>query len=151
MDYSLLIGVRREKFRVLHQNASPKHATAGATTAAVAGNNIDTDKNSLLGPGPGPLSMSPSPSIISPNASQSAASSLTGGGSIVNPTTTNPTNAPIIEDHLPVVISQIPRPPELQVGAVDDGGMNWRLISKDGADTFSRDLDGGIKAKMVEG
>jgi hypothetical protein len=127
MDYSLLIGVKRERFRVLkNSSSSPTSANSGGG-GGVGRQSTTVRMSTLEDVNP---SLSPSeqflPVVISSVPPKPPQPSVVDGG------------------HSP--------DGEEDNNGEDGGELPWRLHSTDGnGDPLMRDSDGGMRAKFVEG
>lgn len=120
MDYSLLIGVRRERFTVLDSNSNSTSSSEKDNGRAGDRSSVMRDTElSMQGEG-GSMASRPTSSIVArPNGS--TISGLAGGlaSGVANGLVSNPSSNQLL--------SEVPQ------------------------DAFRRDLDGGMRARLVEG
>lgn len=128
MDYSLLIGVRRERFTVLDSNSnstSSSEKDSGSNRAGDRSSVMRDTELSMLGEGGSMVSRPTSSIVARPNGStigglanglaNGLASGLANGNGLVSNPSSN------------------------------------QLLSEMSQDVFRRDLDGGMRARLVEG
>jgi hypothetical protein len=156
MDYSILIGVKRERFEVLakKENEVTFSGKLGATGGALARESLAVERlevrrSSLMTGLPQPPRASEGKRASNPRLSAPFGENVTGGSSSTQTSLYSESSIPVgtgVNSIAPLMNSTSGRERDNPIDSRD-----WRIYSEENYAVMNRDPDGGLKARVVEG